>query len=362
MDIVAATRAYDAWVADRIAVVTADLAHKHAAMAGLPFPFLRATFYRWAQRWPVLCPKLARAPEVLAVGDLHIENFGTWRDREGRLVWGINDFDEAYPLPYANDLVRLATSAVLAARDGMLALGARAIAASLLEGYRRSLEAGGRPYVLEDSHAWMRAIALSSLRDPVAFWAKLGQLKPLAAGVPKKVRRIFADEFAKSDRDFRIVHRTAGLGSLGRQRFVALADRQGSMIAREAKAVLPSACAWAHDGARARRAHYTEIVAHAVRCPDPHFRPTGKWVVRRLAADCSKLSLDLMPRRRDERHLLRAMGWETANVHLGTPGARRALLRDLDTRRGGWLEKAAKTMAAAVIEDWQRWRRHHGAT
>src|SRR5260370_32652719 len=48
--------------------------------------------------------------EVLAVGDLHVENFGTWRDAEGRLTWGVNDFDEAYPLPYTIDLARLATS------------------------------------------------------------------------------------------------------------------------------------------------------------------------------------------------------------------------------------------------------------
>ncbi len=48
------------------------------------------------------------------MGDLHIENFGTWRDLEGRLIWGINDVDEAYPVRYPNDLVRLAASAFLA--------------------------------------------------------------------------------------------------------------------------------------------------------------------------------------------------------------------------------------------------------
>jgi len=44
---------------------------------------------------------------VLAVGDLDLENFGTWCDSLGRLAWGINDFDEAFPLPYTHDLVRL---------------------------------------------------------------------------------------------------------------------------------------------------------------------------------------------------------------------------------------------------------------
>ena len=54
---------------------------------------------------------------MLAVGDLHVENFGTWRDADGRLCWGINDFDEADRLPYTNDLVRLAASAPTRARQ-----------------------------------------------------------------------------------------------------------------------------------------------------------------------------------------------------------------------------------------------------
>src|SRR5579871_1505381 len=105
MNIIDATTAYETWLAEHLALIDGDLAVKHRAMVGRPFAFLRATFYRWMQLWPALCGALAEAPEVLAVGDLHIENFGTWRDREGRLVWGINDFDEAYPLAYAADLV-----------------------------------------------------------------------------------------------------------------------------------------------------------------------------------------------------------------------------------------------------------------
>ena len=54
------------------------------------------------------------APQVLCVGDLHLENFGTWRDADGRFVWGVNDFDEAAAMPFVLDLVRLATSIRLA--------------------------------------------------------------------------------------------------------------------------------------------------------------------------------------------------------------------------------------------------------
>ncbi len=57
---------------------------------------------------------------MLGVGDLHVENFGTWRDGEGRLIWGINDFDEATTLPYTNDLVRLCASALIAISESRL--------------------------------------------------------------------------------------------------------------------------------------------------------------------------------------------------------------------------------------------------
>jgi uncharacterized protein (DUF2252 family) len=94
--------------------VEADLRYKHQRMKESAFVFLRATFFRWAKRIENLCPELAAAPAVLSVGDTHVENFGTWRDAEGRLVWGINDFDEAALIPYPFDLVRLATSIRLA--------------------------------------------------------------------------------------------------------------------------------------------------------------------------------------------------------------------------------------------------------
>src|SRR6195256_3247361 len=124
-NIVAATRSYERWMADFIPVVRADLRYKHERMDADLITFLRATFYRWAQVWPDVCADLATAPAVLAVGDTHVENFGTWRDAEGRLVWGINDFDEAHTLPYTIDLSRLATSAVIAGQASHISLSPR---------------------------------------------------------------------------------------------------------------------------------------------------------------------------------------------------------------------------------------------
>ena len=70
-----------------------------------------------------------------------IASFGTWRDAYGRLVWGIDDFDEAYPMGYANDLDRLGVSAIMDEQEGALAVGVRDICNVLFDGYREGLAA-----------------------------------------------------------------------------------------------------------------------------------------------------------------------------------------------------------------------------
>src|SRR2546428_13084930 len=99
-------------MARHIQIVRADLAFKHTVMAQSVFSFFRGTYYRWVQ---LIAEMGGRStPQVFGVGDLHVENFGTWRDTEGRLISGVDDFDEAYPQPYFLHLLRLAASAPLA--------------------------------------------------------------------------------------------------------------------------------------------------------------------------------------------------------------------------------------------------------
>src|SRR5262249_34996141 len=87
---VTAAIGYEDWLRRQVDVVEADLHLKHRQMASSPFIFLRATFYRWGPLWRETCPDLVQTPRVLAVGDLHVENFGTWRDKEGRLAHRIS--------------------------------------------------------------------------------------------------------------------------------------------------------------------------------------------------------------------------------------------------------------------------------
>ncbi|MDP9262687.1 MAG: DUF2252 domain-containing protein [Acidobacteriota bacterium] len=357
MNIREATASYEKWLGEGTKLVRGDLELKHERMRESSFAFLRATFYRWMQVWPERCPEAAAAPAVLAVGDLHIENFGTWRDVEGRLIWGINDFDEAYPLPYTADLVRLATSACLAVNSGDLAIHSREACDAILEGYGDGLKSVGKPFVLAEGHAWLRVLALGELRDPARFWEKMQGLPAWPGEVPAEARQVLEQQLPERELKYLLKKRVAGVGSLGRQRVVALADWRGAQVCREAKALLPSACVWAKPEAAGQRIWYGEIMEHAVRVPDPFTRLTASWVVRRLAPDCSRIELSAVPKHRDEAHLLRAMGAETANVHLGSKDALAAVQQDLKKRPGDWLHQAAKEMADAVTEDWEAWKR-----
>jgi hypothetical protein len=350
MNIANATQRYEAWLRKHIRLIQPDLVKKHKEMKAAPFPFLRATYYRWAQVWAQVCPELAEAPVALAVGDLHVENFGTWRDPEARLVWGINDFDEAWRMPYTNDLLRLAASMLIAGPRCDHKAGLQAI----VDGYTEAVAAGGKPFVLAEHHHALREMATARLHEAAKFWEKLMTLPESNDRLPAGARKAIARLMPERGLEWRISHRVAGLGSLGRERYVAVAQYHGGVIAREAKALAPSAAAWA-EGVEGGIL-YQKILDAAVRARDPFVRLQKKWIGRRLAPDCSRIELSALPAERDEMRLLHGMGWETANVHLGTVKPR-VLAADLKKRSRGWLYRAAKKMEKAVLADYEEFRR-----
>jgi uncharacterized protein (DUF2252 family) len=93
---------------------------KFRKMAADPFAFYRGSaplFYadlvaadgRWADdEWVD-----EHTSRVWIQGDLHAENFGTYMDGDGSLIFDVNDFDEAYLGCYTWDVQRLAASVAL---------------------------------------------------------------------------------------------------------------------------------------------------------------------------------------------------------------------------------------------------------
>ena len=225
MTISESTREYETRLRTQLGeeIVEKDLRAKHRKMADGPFSFLRATYWRWAETILDLCPELTGAPPVLAVGDIHLENFGTWRDAEGRLVWGVNDFDEAAEMPYVFDLVRLATSAVLARAHGRTHAK---ICAQVFNGYLLGL-ANPRPVVLDHDHAWLRRLVVVSEGERKRFWQKMDALAAGETAPPPRYVAALAAAMPDPGIEMVIRRRKAGAGSsgpsaLGRDRTMAL--------------------------------------------------------------------------------------------------------------------------------------------
>jgi hypothetical protein len=196
---------------------------------------------------------------------------------------------------------------------------------------------------------------VARLKDQRPYWENMRALRTADTRAYPQVRRLLQGALPARGLDTRFVHRQAGLGSLGRVRMVALADWLGGMVAREAKPLAPSAWLWARNPRVTRGLHYTTLIRRAVRVPDPCLSVHGQWLIRRLAPDCSRITLGSLPRGHDESRLLWMMGWETANMHLGTPAQRRAILADLGRRKSAWLAKAAVRIGESVTRDFRKW-------
>jgi hypothetical protein len=354
MNFIDATTSYEAWLAKELRLLPEDLEKKHELMAEAPFPFLRATYYRWVQIWAETAAGLAKTPVVLAVGDLHVENFGTWRDAEGRLVWGVNDFDETAPLPMAIDLTRLAVSVFLASQHHSLGLARQQIARILLEGYRAAVECGGLPFVLAERHPLLRQLASERLKDETSFWSKLSGLSEFKGRKPKTALRLLMRLLPHGVESLRVVHRVAGLGSLGRQRLTAIGQFEGGYIAREVKQLAPPASYWA-TGKGSRQIRYGEILKNSIRCADPFLRQQDNWIGRRLSPSNSRIEIVDLPKEKNLERLLHAMGFETANLHLGSI-QRKKLKKAVDRIKPSDLARESRAMEIAVLNDWKEWR------
>jgi uncharacterized protein (DUF2252 family) len=90
---------------------------KFRKMAASAFAFYRGTaclFYHDLEAAPADGTFVDdRTSRVWIHGDLHAENFGTYMDANGRLVFNVNDFDEAYVGPFTWDLKRFTASVAL---------------------------------------------------------------------------------------------------------------------------------------------------------------------------------------------------------------------------------------------------------
>ena len=341
-DPVAATAAYERWLAGRIPVVAEDLELKHRELAADPLHFLRGTYYLWLERVAELVPSVLDGPQVPAVGDLHVQNFGTWLDHRGVRRWGVNDLDELVWGSPALDLLRLAVSAVLTPQ---MAISPKRICGLLLDGW--SAAKPGRAVDLADPGAEHLRALVPKATDADRYYGKLREGMPADPSVlPSAVRA--AVEIA----DASWHHRQAGTGSLGHPRMVAV----GKDIAREVKIVGPLTTGFVPIGAQADDLLYGRVLS-AVRGPYPMRRIDG-WQLRALSPDVERITIESL-RPKAVELVLTSMARAAADVHGVIPHHLHDARRHVETLPPTWLLDATHQLAGdtkSCFEEYARSR------
>ncbi|NKJ47024.1 hypothetical protein CIC12_09775 [Burkholderia sp. SG-MS1] len=225
------------------------LAMKYKAMRSSPFVFLRGTCHLFYERLPRE-KVLDDAPPVWICGDMHLENFGSYKADNRLIYFDNNDFDEACLAPALYELVRLLTSVLVGAADLKLSRAqALALCHTAVDAYGAALAVGKSRWIEAETAVGMVRdlfVALAS-RTRVAHLERRTVLKgktrvlkvdgKKALPVSDQQRAAvsqFMQRFAASEpnpdfyRILDVARRIAGTGSLGVDRYVILVEGKGS--------------------------------------------------------------------------------------------------------------------------------------
>jgi uncharacterized protein (DUF2252 family) len=225
------------------------LAMKYAKMAQSPFIFLRGACHLFYNALPD-SPALRQAPLTWTCGDLHFENFGSYKGDNRLVYFDINDYDEAALAPATWDLLRLLTSIRSGADELHISPEeALTVSQSCLAAYRQAL-CHGKPLWVEAETAsgliktLFETLQTTKRRDFLDKRTilkagqrslKLDGIKALPASAEQKKRVTrFLLAFAATQpvpRFFEVLdigRRIAGTGSLGVERYVILVAGKGS--------------------------------------------------------------------------------------------------------------------------------------
>jgi uncharacterized protein (DUF2252 family) len=223
---------------------------KYARMRSDPFSFYRGTCHLFYEDLPKYTP-LNSAPPVWICGDLHLENFGSYKGDNRLVYFDINDFDEAVLAPCSWDLARLTTSIIVGSHVlGINDSDAIHLCNHYLDAYTQALAKGQARSVEKETAKGLVKDLLESLkkRDRAKFLdertkEKKGKRQIIVdnkravsatEAQQEKVKTLIADWQKSTNHDekfFQVLDvqkRIAGTGSLGLERYVILVEGKGS--------------------------------------------------------------------------------------------------------------------------------------
>ena len=213
---------------------------KFRKMAADPFAFYRGSaclFYadmatledRWSDE---------RTSRVWIQGDLHAENFGTYMDSAGRIVFDVNDFDEAYLGHVSWDLRRFAASfALMAWRKALSDDAIGELIAIYLRSYLDQVEAFTRSD--EDrSFALVKANTEGAVHEVILETATRTRPGLLAAASPSSRSTSGGSPTGRSNRRLEDAEREKVMAALARYRETVVPPRRRRDVAYDVKDVV----------------------------------------------------------------------------------------------------------------------------
>jgi uncharacterized protein (DUF2252 family) len=226
------------------------LALKYRRMRDDRFAFLRATAHLFYAQLPEAAA-LRRAPAAWCCGDLHLENFGSYKGDNRLVYFDLNDFDEALLAPATWDPLRLAASLVVAREAlGLKPKAACELAALAIGTWVDTLAEGHARWVERDTATGAVAALLERLRGRKRAEFIARRTEPAVRGRGRRLltdgrhalpatradrERVmhFFEQHAKASarpaffRPLDVARRVAGVASLGVERWVVLVEGKG---------------------------------------------------------------------------------------------------------------------------------------
>ncbi len=335
------------------------LARKYEAMRKSAFAFMRGTCHLFHEDWRD-DPVLDRTPAAWITGDLHLENFGSYKGDNRLPYFDLNDFDEATLAPCARDLTRFLTSVLVASRSLKLQeREAIAFAKAFLTAYGAALREGKARWVerqtadgmvralLEEAITLTRKRLLGIRTEVVGNSRRLRlgrRALPVSAADRKKVVVVIR-RFAEGQPDpefYRVMdvaRRVAGSASLGRERYVLLVRGRGlpdKLALLDLKQAIPSSVvtragsrlSWPTEATRITSIQrWAQAVSPALLHP---VRAGGRsYVLRELQPTQNRLSLESWNQSRAELEgLMTTLGQVAASSHLRSGGREGSAIAD----------------------------------
>lgn len=226
---------------------------KDALLRANPLSFLRGTAFLFWDAWPGL-GDADDGPATWSCGDLHAENYGSFKGRNRLVYFDMNDFDEACLAPASWDLARLLVSLRVTARwQGLAEADEHAWVEQCLTAYRVALQ-DGYPLWIERATAkgpvrsLLQQVRKRKASEFVPRRAVLGRRPHLRVdgrhALPmdegdKVVVVNAVDRWLRERLDYSalvkptvldVARRIAGNGSLGVERYVVLAHRPDARL------------------------------------------------------------------------------------------------------------------------------------